>query len=75
MIRVTVGNNMSRKNVIVSEDTTIRQILEENDVDYTRTAMCLDGATLQPGDIDRPIGDFGIVDRCFLLGVQKTDNA
>lgn len=75
MIRVTVGNNMSRKNVIVSEDTTIRQILEDNGIDYSRTAMCLDGATLVAGDMDKAIGDFGITERCFLLGVQKTDNA
>lgn len=66
---------MSRKNVIVSESTTIRQILEENGVDYSRTTMCLDGATLQPGDMDREIGDLGVADHCFLLGVQKTDNA
>lgn len=74
-INVTVGNNVKRENVLVDDSTTLRSLLEEAGVDYTRGAMQLDGATLMPGDIDKTFADFGITGRAYLLGVQKADNA
>lgn len=53
MIKVTVGNNVKRNSVIVDEAVTLRSVLEENDIDYTRGTMHLDGSTLQPGDMDK----------------------
>ena len=55
MIKVTVGNNVKRNSVIVDEAVTLRSVLEENDIDYTRGTMHLDGSTLQPGDMDKII--------------------
>lgn len=75
MVKVTVGNNVKRESVIVDENTTLRQVLEENEVDYTRGAMHLDGSPLQAGDLDKTFSDFGIAERCFLLNVVKADNA
>ena len=75
MIKVTVGNNVDRKVVLVEEDTTLREVLEDNGIDYTRGVMHLDGASLQPGDLDRTFDDFGITSQCFLLNVVKADNA
>jgi hypothetical protein len=37
--------------------------------------MNLDGAPLQPGDLDKTFAQFGITDKCFLLNVVKADNA
>lgn len=75
MIQVTVGNNVKRDRVIVEPNTTLRSVLENAQVDYTRGGMHLDGATLNPGDLDKTFADFGIAERCFLLNVVKTDNA
>lgn len=75
MIRVQVGNNLDRKTVIVDSDVTLRNVLEENGVDYYRFQMNLDGAMLRPGDFDKTFADFGITEKCFLLAVQKADNA
>lgn len=75
MIQVTVGNNVSRKSVVVDENTTLRACLEENGVDYTRGTMHMDGATLQPGDLDKTFKDMGIAERTYLLSVVKADNA
>ena len=75
MIKVTVGNNVKRNSVIVDEAVTLRSVLEENDIDYTRGTMHLDGSTLQPGDMDKSFGEMGIKDKCFLLNVVKADNA
>ena len=75
MIKVTVGNNLKRESVIVSANTTLRTVLEDNGIEYTRGVMHLDGASLAPGDLDKTFADFGIAEKCFLLNVVKADNA
>lgn len=75
MIKVTVGNNVRRNSTIVEEQTTLREVLETNEIDYTRGTMHLDGSTLQPGDLDKSFAEMGIKEKCFLLNVVKADNA
>ena len=41
-VSVKLSNNMTRKDLMVSADTTIRQILEDNSVDYSRAGISLD---------------------------------
>lgn len=75
MIKVVVGNNVQRKSTIVDSSTTLRQVLDAAQIDYTRGAMQLDGSTLMPGDLDKTFAQFGITEQCYLLSVVKTDNA
>lgn len=75
MIKVIVGNNVERKSDIVEPTKTLRQVLEANEIDYTRGVMHLDGASLAAGDLDKTFVDFGITEKCFLLNVVKADNA
>ena len=75
MIKVTVGNNVKRESVIVNPNSTLRSVLEQANVDYTRGVMHLDGSSLNPGDLDKTFANFGITEKCFLLNVVKADNA
>jgi len=75
MIKVTVGNNLKKESVIVDGNDTLRKVIEDAGIDYTRGMMTLDGATLMPGDLDKKFSDFGIAEKCFLLNVVKADNA
>lgn len=75
MIQVTVGNNVKREKVIVDANRTLRSVLEEAGIDYTRGVMHLDGSSLNPGDLDKTFTSFGITEKCFLLNVVKADNA
>lgn len=75
MIKVVVGNNVNRETVIVPPTTTLRNVLEDNGIDYSRGVMHLDGSSLQPGDLDKTFEAFGITEKCFLLNVVKADNA
>lgn len=75
MVKVTVGNNVKRDTVIVDGATTLRTVLENAEIDYTRGVMHLDGAPLKPGDLDKSFDDLGIRERTFLLNVVKADNA
>ena len=80
MIQVTIGNNVKREACLVDENTTLRTVLEDNGIDYTRGTMNLDGCSLKPGDLDetfKSLGFDGTVghNKCFLLNVVKADNA
>lgn len=75
MIKVTIGNNVKRESVIVNPNSTLRAVLEQANVDYTRGVMHLDGSSLNPGDLDKTFANFGITEKCFLLNVVKADNA
>lgn len=75
MVKVVVGNNVKRESVIVDSSTTLRNVLEDAGIDYTRGVMHLDGSTLAAGDLDKTFNDFGIAEKCFLLNVVKADNA
>lgn len=75
MIKVVVGNNVKRETVIVDESTTLRTVLEDANVDYTRGVMHLDGSSLNPGDLDKAFASLGITEKCYLLNVVKADNA
>lgn len=75
MIKVIVGNNTVRKTMIVEPSRTLKSVLEEAQVDYSKGAMHLDGATLEPGALNRTFADMGVTEKCFLLNVAKADNA
>lgn len=77
MIQVTIGNNLSRKNVVVDGDnTTLRQAFEQNDINYASGIVSLDGASLTPGMMDKTFAENGVTnDRCYLMVSVKADNA
>jgi len=75
MIKVTIGNNLKRSSEILDENTTLREALENAEVDYTTGIMNLDGSPLSLGDLDKTFAEFGITEKCYLLNVVKADNA
>ena len=75
MIRVTIGTNTNRKTVNVDPNRTIKSVLDENDINYITGTLHLDGATLQPGEINKTFADFNITESCYLISVVKADNA
>ena len=75
MINVTFGNNLSRSSELVNPATTIRTFCEANMPNYASSTITLDGSSLRPGDMDKTFADFGITERCYLLSIQKQDNA
>lgn len=75
MVQVQFSNNVTRKTMLISEDTTVRQALEANGINYTTGRLHLDGAPLQAGDIDKTFASFGISEKCYLTSVVKADNA
>lgn len=74
-IQVRITTNGERKTVAYSDDTTIRTICEENDIDYATGGTMLDGAYLKAGDYDKTLADFGFTEVCSLSKVVKQDAA
>lgn len=75
MIKVTLGTNTTRTVVIVPDYTTLREVLEENEIDYSTGALHLDGASIRPGDLDRSFEALGITEKTYLINVVKADSA
>lgn len=75
MLKITVGTNTNRKTVMATEDTTLRQCLEENDINYATGQTSLDGCVLQPGDMDKTFAAMNVTEKAYLVVVQKMDNA
>lgn len=75
MINVAVSSNMGRTTIPVDEHTTIKSVLDSQNVNYAVGMVSIDGATLIPGDINKTFADFGVTDKCFLSVIVKADNA
>ena len=75
MIRVIVGTTTQRVEKNYAPATTLREILEDNAVDYSIAQVMLDGANLQAGDMDKTLADMNVTEKCMLIAVVKAANA
>lgn len=75
MIRVIVGTTTQKVEKNYTAGTTLRNILEDNAVDYSVAQVMLDGANLQPGDMDKTLADMNVTEKCMLIAVVKAANA
>ena len=72
MIKVIVGTTTQRNEKLY---TAIRQILEDNAIDYSVAQVMLDGASLQAGTMDKSLAELNISEKCMLIAVVKAANA
>lgn len=75
MIKVTVSNNTKRATVIVSEDETVKKILQDNDIALGVGTVSLDGIPLHAEDMGKTLKQLNVTENCFIVSVVKSDNA
>lgn len=75
MIQVKIVTNTIRKTIAIQPSATIRDVLDNNQVNYSNAPVYLDGAPLQHGEHDKTFQQLGITERCILTAVVKTENA
>lgn len=75
IVNVKVGTNLNRTEVPVPSNKTIREILEENNINYATTTVFVDGVTVQLGAMDKTLDDLSIGESCYIIAAQKTENA
>lgn len=75
MIKVMLSNATTRSEKIVSDETIIKDLLNE-EYDSSLGTVHLDGMPLNGSDLSLPFSEFNIRDdKCRLSVVIKADNA
>jgi hypothetical protein len=75
MIKVVIGTTTERKEVIVEETSTPKEILEDAEIVYEVAQIFLDGGMLTPELMNKSLEDQGVEDTCRLIAVIKTNNS
>lgn len=77
MIKLTIGTNTERKIVMVDVDDTLADVLSNNNVDASRSALHLNGTLIPGADKELTFGELGIEDgsEAMLISVIKADSA
>lgn len=73
MINVTIGTNLNRTTVLVNPSKTIKEVLDENNIDYSRGGIHLDGEAIVGQELNKTFSEKGITDKCILVSVVKSD--
>lgn len=75
MVQIKIVTNSVRKTIITDANSTVRQVLDANEINYAIAPVYIDGAPLNVGDHDKTFNDLGIIEKCLLTAVVKTENA
>lgn len=74
-IKVSLNTNTFRGSVIVNANTTVKEVLEENEIDYSTTTVHMDGCPLNVSELNSTFADLGVTDRTIVSCIQKAQNA
>lgn len=75
MVKVFLTSAAGRKSELFDEGTTIREIFNHFDTDYSVATNSIDGVRLDPAGINKTLRDWGVKDECRISSVVKIDNA
>lgn len=75
IIQIKITTNTVRKTIATDANSTVREVLENNDINYEVAPVYIDGAPLNIGDHDKTFAELGITSNCVLSSVVKTENA
>lgn len=72
MIKVTVGKNTGATvDVVVPKTSTVRQVLEQQNLSYANAFIYISGMVCR--DLDATFESLGVNDSCFLTCTIKAD--
>ena len=75
MINVIIGTTTGKTTKMYPATTSIREILEDNSIDYGVTQISVDGTPLPAGYMDKTLSDMNITNKCLITSIVKTNNA
>lgn len=75
MVKIILGTNTSREELIVPKTTVLRTLLENNNVNYSVGTIHIDGCPIAQGDMDRTLEELNIKEKAFIIAIIKSDNA
>lgn len=74
MVNLKVGNQMTRKNIVVSANTTIEAALEQAGIE-PNGLVTLQGTIIGKTELGRTLAEYGVGETAILNVNAKTDNA
>lgn len=75
MIKCTVSTNSGVSFDMYPADTTLRQVLDAQNVNYGTRMIIVDGSTVQPGQLDKTFEQLGITSSCYITAIDQKNNA
>lgn len=77
MIKLSVGTNTERKQIIVEAEQTLAEVLAANDVNVSGCALHLNGTLIAGADVSETFETLGVKDgtSAMLIAVIKADSA
>ena len=75
MIKVIVKNNVNENEIIVDENSSIKDVLDNEGVDYTTRMIALNGETIRIEDLTKSFKDFTLKEYNYLMAMKRLDNA
>lgn len=75
MTKVTLSTVDSRNSLIVEDSKTVKEILQENGVNFSTASVMIDGMTLTPDRLRQSLAELGATGECTIATVIKMDNA
>lgn len=75
MTKVTIAAPDNRKTVMVSDDKSVKDILDENGINYSRASVIVDGCMLTPAQLRQTLTELGATGTCTIAVCVKLDNA
>jgi hypothetical protein len=74
-IEMKIGTNTKRTTVIVDSSLSPKQVLTEQEIDFSRATVHLDGSVLSAQEMNTSLDKLGVSDSSYLIAVTKMDNA
>lgn len=72
---ITVSSPDNRSEVTVSEDTTIAQILKDQNIDFAKASVMVDGNTIAGDALMKSLKDLGAINGSVVAVCVKLRNA
>jgi hypothetical protein len=74
-IKVSLATPDGRKTALVDDNTSIKDVLNNNGVVYTKATLMLDGVILGAADINKTLAQMNVTSDCTISVTIKMDNA
>jgi sulfur carrier protein ThiS len=73
MIQVLIGTNLNRKQITVDPSRTVKDVLQSENIEYSKGGIHLDGESLDANSLNKSFTELGIKDECILVSIIKAD--
>ena len=75
MVKIFCTTTAGRKSDLFDEGTTIREVFEAFDVDYSTATNTIDGTKIDPAGMNKSLREWGVTKEARLSSIVKIDNA